>query len=217
MKNLIKIIGIIFLIVIADIGIFKLISWGSSANNRIIKGIIPKRDSFLEISNLAEFYCDQYNLNEDFCILIDMSLHSGKKRFFIFNLKTKEIEKSYLVSHGCGNNPHTLDHSKTNPQFSNTEDSHLSSLGKYKIGESGWSGFGVGKKYRLHGLDESNSNAYNRNIVFHSWSNMPDEEVYPNGSPEGWGCPAVSNNAFLEIDSLLKDVNKPVLMWIYEN
>lgn len=217
MKNLIKIIGIVFLIIVADIGILALISWSSSATDRLVEAYIPKHDTFLEISDLAEFYCDQHDLNKDFCIFIDMSKHSGKKRFYIYNLKTKKIENSYLVSHGCGNNPHALDYSKTNPKFSNTEDSHLSSLGKYKIGESGWSGFGVGKKYRLHGLDESNSNAYKRDIVFHSWNNMPNEEVYPNGSPEGWGCPAVSNNAFLEIDSLLKDANKPVLMWIYEN
>ncbi|WP_312083360.1 hypothetical protein [Epilithonimonas hominis] len=44
---------------------------------------------------------------------------------------------------------------------------------------------------------------------------MSDKEVYPDGSPEGWGCPTVSNNAFKEIDPLIKNCRKPVLMWIY--
>jgi len=44
---------------------------------------------------------------------------------------------------------------------------------------------------------------------------MSDEEIYPKGSPEGWGCPTVSNNAFKKIDPLLKNSKKPVLMWIY--
>ncbi|WP_317616906.1 murein L,D-transpeptidase catalytic domain-containing protein, partial [Elizabethkingia miricola] len=42
----------------------------------------------------------------------------------------------------------------------------------------------------MHGLEETNSNALKRVIVFHSWDKMSDEEVFPKGSPEGWGCPA---------------------------
>ena len=45
---------------------------------------------------------------------------------------------------------------------------------------------------QLHGLEETNQSAYDRIIVLHSWDMMSDEEIYPEGSPEGWGCPAVS-------------------------
>ena len=92
----------------------------------------------------------------------------------------------------------------------------LSSLGKYKIGDRGWSSFGVNINYRLHGLDETNSNANKRDIVFHSWEEIKDAEVYPAGTPEGWGCPAISDKAFLAVDKLLKNQAQPTLMWIYK-
>jgi hypothetical protein len=46
---------------------------------------------------------------------------------------------------------------------------------------------------------------------------VSDEEVYPNGTPEGWGCPTISNKSFLKLDPILKASNKPVLMWIYKS
>lgn len=62
--------------------------------------------------------------------------------------------------------------------------------------------------------DETNSNALNRAIVLHSWGKIPNEEVYPNGTPEGWGCSAVSNEAMYEIDKILKQSKKSVLLWV---
>lgn len=160
-------------------------------------------------------FCKAQNMNTDFCILIDMSLHSGLKRFLIYDFKQHKIVKKYLVGHGCGNNSWSSDDSKENPGFSNVDNSHLSSLGKYKVGARDYSNWGVHVKYLMHGLEETNSNALKRIIVFHSWNMMSDDEVYPKGSPEGWGCPTVSNNAFKEIDPLLKNSKKAVLMWIY--
>ena len=161
-------------------------------------------------------FCKAKNFNTDFCILIDMSLHSGLKRFFIYDFKKNEISQQYLVGHGCGNSSWSADYTKENPTFSNEDNSHLSSLGKYKIGARGYSNWGVNIKYLMHGLEETNRNAIKRIIVFHSWEKMSDDEVYPKGSPEGWGCPTVSNNAFKEIDPMLKNSKKSVLMWIYK-
>ena len=67
----------------------------------------------------------------------------------------------------------------------------------------------------MHGLEETNSNALKRVIVLHSWELVTNEETYPEGTPEGWGCPAVSNEAMETIDGYLKGVEKPVLLWIY--
>jgi hypothetical protein len=120
-----------------------------------------------------------------------------------------------LVGHGCGDNPWNNDFSKENPKFSNTDESHCSSLGKYKIGERTYSNWGVHVKYVLHGLELTNSNAFKRFIVFHSWEVISDEEVYPDGTPEGWGCPTISDKSFKIIDPMLKLSAKPVLMWIY--
>jgi len=161
-------------------------------------------------------FCTSEKMNTDFCILVDMSLHSGIKRFFVWDFKNKTISKQYLVGHGCGTNSWSADDSKASPQFSNEDGSHLSALGKYKLGERGYSNWGINVKYLMHGLEETNSNALKRFIVFHSWDLMSDEDVFPKGSPEGWGCPTISNNAMKEIDPMLQKVGKPVLMWIYQ-
>jgi hypothetical protein len=161
-------------------------------------------------------FCKKNNFNTDFVILIDMSLHSGVKRFFVYSFKNKKIIQEYLVGHGCGTNSWSADDSKQGAKFSNLDGSHLSSLGKYRIGKRGSSEWGVKTKYLMHGLENTNNNALKRVIVFHSWERMSDDEIYPKGSPEGWGCPTVSNNSFLKIDPLLKNSSKPVLMWIYK-
>jgi hypothetical protein len=160
-------------------------------------------------------FCKTQNLSIDFCILIDMSLHSGIKRFIVWDFKKDSISNSFLVGHGCCKNTWSSDSSKENPEFSNIDESHCSSLGKYKIGERAYSDWGVNIKYVLHGLESTNSNALKRFIVFHSWEVVSDDEIYPKGTPEGWGCPTISNKSFKLIDALLKANSKPVLMWIY--
>ncbi len=161
-------------------------------------------------------FCETENFNKDFCILIDMSLHSGVKRFIVWNFKKNIISNSFLVGHGCGNNPWNNDFSKDTPKFSNIDGSHCSSLGKYKIGKRANSDWGVNVKYFLHGLEPTNNNACKRFIVFHSWEVVSDQEIYPRGTPEGWGCPTISNNNFKIIDPLIKSSSKPVLMSIYK-
>lgn len=159
-------------------------------------------------------FCEKNGYNTSFCILIDMSVHSGLNRFVVWDFKSNSIDRKMLVSHGCCDNAWTSDQSKENPTFSNVDGSHCSSLGKYVIGERGVSQFGVKIKYLLHGLDASNKSALKRAIVFHSWELIPNEEIYPKGTPEGWGCPAISDDHFLELDKKLK-AEKKVLMWIF--
>ena len=42
-------------------------------------------------------FCENKNYNTDYCILIDMSLHSGVKRLFLWNFKTNIIEYSVAL------------------------------------------------------------------------------------------------------------------------
>lgn len=161
-------------------------------------------------------FCAKKKYSQDYCILIDMKIHSGKNRFFIWDFNKNEIWKEALVSHGCCDSPWGEDASKTNPIFSNTEGSHCSSLGKYKIGERGVSQWGINIKYLMHGLEASNNQALKRTIVLHSWEAVSDKETYPNGTPEGWGCPALSNNCMTKLDSLLQKQTRPTLLWIYQ-
>lgn len=181
-----------------------------------------KFEQELDITNSVKTEAIQYtennNLNTDYAIFIDMSIHSGLNRFYLYNFQTNEIELSCLVSHGCCSNPWGQDHSKVNPIFSNVRESHCSSLGKYRLSiKSSYSNWGINIKYLLYGLDDSNSNALDRTIVLHSWEKIDDVEVYPNGTPEGWGCPAISNNNMRQLHNILKQQSDPVLMWIYQS
>lgn len=164
----------------------------------------------------AEKYCKANDLDTNFCVLIDMSIHSGKKRLYVYDFTKDSVLYSGLVSHGCGKKPWSDDHSKGNPLFSNIPESHMSSLGKYRIGKRGWSNWGIHVNYKLHGLERTNSKAYERLIVLHGWSSVQDSAVYPQGTPEGYGCPAVSNAVMTHLDRKLKGKSKDVLLWIYQ-
>lgn len=160
----------------------------------------------------AQQYCEENNLNQQLFFLIDLGIHSGLKRFFIYDLKDKKLLNSFLVSHGCGKSVWGAAYTKDNVEVSNQVDSHCSSIGKYIILNRGVSQWGIKINYLLEGKEETNSNALKRAIVLHSWEEVPDEEVYPHGTPEGWGCPAVSNDSMIKIDSILQK-NKKVLLW----
>jgi hypothetical protein len=163
---------------------------------------------------LALSYCKENGLNTDKCILIDLSIHSGKKRAFIWDFKTESVIAEGLCSHGCGSNSWSSTDTKEKPVLSNVPDSHCSSEGKYKVGRRGYSSWGIHVNYILYGLESTNSNAKKREIVLHSWDDVSETEVYPQGTPEGWGCPAVSNSLMRDMDKMLKE-NTGCLLWIY--
>ena len=174
--------------------------------------------SFIDLSakaKEAKEFCKNNSYNSEFCLLADMSIHSGKKRIFLWDFSKDTIIYSGLCAHGCCDYPWASDYSKTTPTFSNTPGSHCTSLGKFKIGKRGWSSFGINVNYLLYGLDSANCKALERQIVLHSWEMVSEEEVYPSGAPEGWGCPAVSDNFMRKIDEKLKVVKEPVLLWMY--
>lgn len=167
-------------------------------------------------ANQALTFCKENDLDTTFCILVDMSIHSGKNRLFVYDFQTNKVVNEGLCSHGCGKAPWGSDQTKTAPVFSNLHESHCSSLGKYKIGTRGYSNWGIHVNYKLHGLEQTNSNAYARQIVLHSWNNVNNEETFPYGAPEGWGCPAISNELMKKLDLKLKQAQKPVLLWMYQ-
>jgi hypothetical protein len=189
----------------------------SSVHNQVLqesdsKNYTATKDKAME----ALKFCEQNGYNTEFCILIDMKQHSGMNRFYVWSFIGDTMLYQFPVSHGCGDFPWSSDFSKENPSFSNVDGSHKSSLGKYKIGERGYSTRGDHVKDLLNGLEQSNSNALKRTIVFHSWEAVSDDAIYPEGTAEGWGCPAISNNNFNKIDPLLSKSRNTVLMWVYQ-
>lgn len=164
--------------------------------------------------SIAKKYCQSKKLNTDYFFIIDLKQHSGLKRFYIWDFKKDTVVNSFLVSHGCAQNPWGQDASKENAATSNQDGSHASSIGKYIIGKKGYSNWGIHVNYLLHGKDSSNTNALQRQIVLHSWEEVSDKETYPYGTPEGWGCPAVSNSSMYLLDEMLTKSKKRVLLWI---
>lgn len=175
--------------------------------------IIPTKN-YTTFHKEAKSFCEKKNFNTNYYFLLDMSLHSGKNRFFVYDFKTKKIINQNLVTHGSCD---VLEPNKTRAEkakFSNANDSHCSSLGKYEIGKRDYSSWGINVKYWLHGLEKTNQNAENRVVVLHSWEKVDDKEIYPQYSPLSWGCPAVSDEFMKVLDRKLQQTQKPVLLWI---
>nr|WP_315027876.1 murein L,D-transpeptidase catalytic domain family protein [uncultured Chryseobacterium sp.] len=146
--------------------------------------------------------------NQELAIFINFKIHSGKYRYFIYDLKNNRIVQKAIVSHGSGS---VIPKSNT-LQFSNVEGSYQSSLGKYAIGESYIGKFG--KAYRLEGLDLTNSNARQRAIVIHSYGCIPDKE---SETPAclSLGCPMLSVNAFNQTAKHIDQSEKPLILYAF--
>jgi hypothetical protein len=163
----------------------------------------------------ALYFCQANEYNTDFCILVDMRIHSGKHRMFVYNLKKEEVERKALCAHGQGKGDRKS--TGAEPLFGNVDGSLLTSLGKYKIGIRSHSKWGINVHYKLHGLEKNNSNAFRRVVVLHSYSPVPAFELYPLHMPMGIssGCPVTDNATMSYLDAKLKKSPKPVLLWIY--
>jgi hypothetical protein len=155
-------------------------------------------------------YAKNNQYNTDYCFLVDMSLPSGKNRFFVYNIKKDSVEYASLVAHGFGS---YQGNGSDELVFSNIPNSYMTSLGKYKIGNSYHGAFGLA--YKLFGLDNTNSNAYERAIVLHAYTSMPASETYPERICESAGCPMVNASFLTILGHYIKSSKKPLLLWIY--
>lgn len=147
--------------------------------------------------------------NEEICFLVDMSIPSGRNRFFVYNMKKDSLLLEGLVAHGSCDNGF-----QSNPVFSNKINSGCSSIGRFRVGNNYTGNFGIA--YKLHGLDSSNSNAFSRFIVLHSYECVPEEETYPIPICNSRGCPMVSPGFLERLKPIIKESSKPLLLWIYE-
>lgn len=157
-------------------------------------------------------FCRKHKLDTTTAFFTDMHVHSGKKRFYIVDLQRKTVLHASLVCHGMGKSS-----TPELPVFSNIPGSYCTSLGKYRMGKCAFSNWGIGIHYKMYGLEKTNSNAFERIIVLHSYDPVPENEIYPQHLPMGWsqGCPVISNTVMLEADKILKRKKRPVLLWIY--
>ena len=125
--------------------------------------------------------------------VIDFDLPSTEKRLWVLDLGKKEILFHTLVAHGhnSGENEAT--------NFSNTDQSNMSSLGFYATG-SEYEGK-HGHSLRLQGLDEGvNTNAAARSIVMHGADYVSEAFIKQNGRlGRSLGCPALPMDQYSQI------------------
>jgi hypothetical protein len=131
--------------------------------------------------------------------IVDFSLSSTMPRLWVIDMVKQEVILQSLVSHGRN----TGDEFATT--FSDKVDSHMSSLGFYKTGETyqGINGFSM----RLDGLEAGiNSNARKRAIVVHGADYASLKLVKAQGRlGRSYGCPAVPVEVNKKLIELIKD------------
>ncbi|WBV57254.1 murein L,D-transpeptidase catalytic domain family protein [Chryseobacterium daecheongense] len=146
--------------------------------------------------------------NQNLAIFINYKIHSGKYRYFVYDLKNNTILQQAIVSHGSG----SVNKNTDVLSFSNTEGSYQSSLGKFEIKESYIGKFG--KSYRLNGLDSSNNNAMGRAIVIHSYGCIPDKESQTPACLS-LGCPMLSSGSFQQTARFIDSSKLPVILYAF--
>lgn len=181
------------------------------ASGQIFFSKIKKENGLIKIqskANILKEYAKMHGYNSSVCFMVDMHIPSGKQRFFIYNLLKDSVELAGLVAHGSGS-----DRGSNDLYFSNAPNSNCTSLGKYKIGKSYYGKFGLA--YKLHGLDKTNSKAFERFVVLHAHECVPNEEVSPLGICQSWGCPTVAPAFLNQVKKYIDNSDKPILMNIY--
>lgn len=155
-----------------------------------------------------------YNLKSNFKVstekqilsIVDFSKPSSQKRLWIVDLATNKLLFHTLVAHGRGSGGLMAS------QFSNTAESHQSSLGFYVTDDTYFGKHGL--SLRLKGLDKGlNTNALARAIVVHGADYVSQRFVDQNGFlGRSHGCPALP----VELTSdIIKTIKGNTALFIY--
>lgn len=180
----------------------------ASLYSYLAKPVISKNDV-----NKALMFAKENNMNTSFIMFCDFSIHSGKERFSIYDIKKQKVILSSLCAQGKG-----IDNDTHQP-FSNKSGSYCSSLGFYKVGSYHKMKIGTGS-FILYGLSESNSNALKRGILVHPYFTVCDIPVYPlhTSRKASKGCFVVSPIKFHFIKKFLRNNHgKPILLYAYQS
>ncbi len=156
-------------------------------------------------------FCTANGYNSRIALLWDLSLHSGRRRFVVWNYAENRVERAFVASHGSGKEC-SLRYSAY-ATTSNVADSHLSSVGRALVAERYVGRYGVA--YRLDGLDESNSAMRERCIVLHGWKHTTSFPIWPMPTIGSWGCPVLSRRSMAILDEIIRD-EKNVVLYTYK-
>lgn len=123
--------------------------------------------------------------NAEWAAIVDFTRPANEDRFFLVNVRTKNIVYSGPTSHGVNSGRRD----GKNLVFSNVVGSKESSKGLYRVSEVYSSPkFGY-PAVRLDGLSAENSNVRRRAIVLHKSYYVTEEYIRLNKYPgRSWGC-----------------------------
>ena len=156
-------------------------------------------------------WCCCRGYNSRIALFVDLSLHSGRNRFVVWDF---EAEKPLLicpVSHGSGS---IKSHVRSAyARISNEDGSHLSSVGRAVVAERYEGRYGIA--YRLDGLEDSNSNLRPRCVVLHGWKHTTSFPIDPIPTVGSFGCPVLSTKMMARVDEILQ-TQKGVIIEIFK-
>lgn len=157
---------------------------------------LVKDRKFYVKGNSGQLQVAQIN-NKDYVAIIDYSLPSSQRRFFLIHLPTANVKRFY-VAHGVNTGGDIAE------KFSNVLGSKQTSLGIYLTGEEFISS--KGPSLALYGLEKSNDRAYEREIIMHGarYVSMDFLQKY-NRMGRSWGCPALSQEITRSLIPLIKN------------
>ena len=137
--------------------------------------------------------------NSQVLSICDFSQSSRRKRLYIIDLESQKMLVNTYVAHGRNSGGEFAN------RFSNSPDSHQSSLGFYVTRKSYFGGHGLALK--IDGVENGiNDRANERNIVVHGSRYIGDRFLKNNPfNGRSFGCPAIPANYTPKVINSIKD------------
>jgi hypothetical protein len=138
--------------------------------------------------------------------ICDFSQSSRRKRFFVIDMNQQKVLINTYVAHGRRSG------SEYARAFSNSPESHMSSLGFYKTETTYYGGHGLSLK--IEGLERGfNDKADARNIVIHGSEYVGSSFIKNNPfTGRSFGCPAVPAN---QVNDVINTIKNGSCLFIY--
>jgi hypothetical protein len=158
------------------------------------------KEAFIEGLKGYSVLRSQGKLNNDNLLsIVDFTLPSTQKRLFVIDLENFKLLFNTYVAHGR-NSGKEYAH-----RFSNSPESHMSSLGFYVTQDTYYGEHGL--SLRLEGEEKGfNDNAYSRAIVIHPADYVSEKTVQSLGFlGRSYGCPALPEQVATPIIKTIKD------------